>query len=233
MNPKSDFANLEKKRTRFFLTGLVFACSLTLLAFEWRAPLDPFNDDLANMANLELDEEELHPITYTNVEKPKPIFKPKVSTQVITQPVEVTVMTQITTTTDPVIDDFNMASMDDELLFGAEPTFVDDRDNIFVPVEEMPQYPGGEKALYAFLAKHLKYPAIAREAGIQGTVFIQFIIDKDGNVTKVTTARGKNVYLDKEAERVVKMFPKWSPGKQRNNPVPVGIRIPVKFKLKN
>lgn len=228
---KTDATNLEKKRTRFFLTGLAVASALTLVAFEWRAPIDPFQGLADAETNVKAEEEELPPITFTNVKKPKPIFKPKVSTQITTAPVEVTIVTTVTTTPDPV-DDTDFTDWNDEDLFGAEPTFVDDRDDIFVPVEDMPKFPGGEEALYNFLGKHMKYPRIAQETGIQGIVYIQFIIDKEGNVTEVTTAKGRNVYLDKEAERVVSLLPKWSPGKQRGNAVPVGIRIPVRFTLK-
>lgn len=232
MNPKTDATNLEKKRGRFFLTGLAVASALTLCAFEWRAPVDPFNSLAQTAIQLEVDEEELPPITFTNVEKPKPIFKPKVSTQITTAPVVVTVVTTITTTPDPVSDP-DFSNWDDDALFGAEPQFVDDRGDPFVPVENMPEFPGGEAALYKFFGEHMKYPRIAKETGIQGTVYIQFIIDEKGNVTQVATAKGRNVYLDKEAERVVKLLPKWTPGKQRGHAVPVGIRIPVRFTLRN
>ncbi len=101
----------------------------------------------------------------------------------------------------------------------------------FAVVENKPEYPGGDIELMKYLAQNTKYPPSAKENGISGRVFVQFVIDKDGNVTQVKTLRGVDTALDAEAIRVVKSMPKWKPGSQRGNPVPVTYAVPINFKL--
>ena len=102
---------------------------------------------------------------------------------------------------------------------------------IFVVVEEMPTFPGGDKALYEFLAKNIKYPAVAKDNGIEGKVYIKFVVNEDGSVSQVQLARGIGGGCDEEAMRVVKDMPKWKPGKQRGKNVKVWYTLPVYFKL--
>lgn len=102
---------------------------------------------------------------------------------------------------------------------------------IFVVVEQMPEFPGGDKALYEFLAKNIKYPAVAKDNGIEGKVYIKFVINEDGSVSQATVARGIGGGCDEEALRVVKDMPKWKPGKQRGKNVKVWYTLPVYFKL--
>ncbi|MDR1730252.1 MAG: energy transducer TonB [Prevotellaceae bacterium] len=100
-------------------------------------------------------------------------------------------------------------------------------------VEQMPQYPGGITEMRAFIGKNLRYPTIAQENGIQGKVFIRFVISKTGEVTNVEVIRSLDPLCDAEAVRVIKMMPKWIPGKQNGNAVPVIYTVPVTFVLKN
>ena len=102
---------------------------------------------------------------------------------------------------------------------------------IFVVVEDMPQFPGGN--VQRWISKNVKYPILAQENGIQGKVFIQFVIEKDGSITDVKVMRGVDASLDKEAIRVVKSMPKWKPGKQRGKPVRVSYTLPINFQLSN
>ena len=102
---------------------------------------------------------------------------------------------------------------------------------IFMVVEEMPQFPGGDAALLSYIGKSLKYPVIAQENGIQGRVVVTFVIEKDGSVANVEVVRGKDPALDKEAVRVIKNMPKWKPGQQRGKPVRVKYTLPVNFRL--
>ena len=104
-------------------------------------------------------------------------------------------------------------------------------EEVFLIVEQMPEFPGGEAALRAYIAKNIKYPATAQEMGIQGKVYVTFIVDKNGNVTKATIARGIDAALDKEALRVINTLPKWTPGKQRGSPVSVSYTVPINFTL--
>ncbi len=106
-------------------------------------------------------------------------------------------------------------------------------DKIFTSVEQMPEFPGGNAALLKYLAQNIKYPPQAREEGIQGKVFLQFVVDQSGNVTNITIARDIGGGCGKEAERVVKNMPKWKPGKQNGTPVKVYYTLPVSFKLQD
>ena len=105
------------------------------------------------------------------------------------------------------------------------------KEEIHTRVEQMPQFGSGERELLEYLAKNIKYPTIARENGIQGTVVIQFVVDKDGSVTEPTVVREVGGGCDEEALRVIKTMPKWIPGKQQGKPVKVRYTLPVKFKL--
>ena len=99
--------------------------------------------------------------------------------------------------------------------------------------EQMPQFVGGDKELMSYLSKNIKYPVIAQETGVQGTVTLRFVVGKDGNIKDVTILRSLDPSCDKEAVRVVKSMPQWIPGKQNGIPVAVYYTIPVKFKLNN
>lgn len=102
---------------------------------------------------------------------------------------------------------------------------------VFDAVEQMPSFPGGNGALMQWLASNMKYPAYAAENGVQGRVFVEFIVEKDGKVTDVYVVKSADPSLDKEAVRVVAAMPKWIPGKQNNSAVRVKYIIPITFKL--
>lgn len=114
----------------------------------------------------------------------------------------------------------------DELVTKEKPA-----DNTFVIVEEMPEFPGGIEALRAFIKATIKYPAAALENGIQGKVYVKFVVTKTGGVANATVARGVDPILDKEAIRVVESMPNWKPGKQNGQNVDVYYTIPVNFQL--
>lgn len=104
-----------------------------------------------------------------------------------------------------------------------------ENNNIEKVPDKMPELDG----LYQFISSHLKYPAQAVDAGIEGTVYISFVVEKDGSVTDVKTVRGIGVGCEQEAIRVVKMLPKWQSGVKGGKPVRVQCNLPVKFKLRN
>jgi protein TonB len=104
-------------------------------------------------------------------------------------------------------------------------------DEIFDVVEEEPAFPGGEDKMQDFIKKNVKYPDMSVQMGDQGKVYVRFVVEKDGSITNVSIARGVTPELDKEAMRVVKMMPNWSPGKQRARPVRTNVVIPIVFKL--
>lgn len=98
-------------------------------------------------------------------------------------------------------------------------------------VEQMPQFPGGDEALMEFIKNNLRYPHLSAEKGIEGRVTIRFVIDKEGAVTDVTVIRGLDSLCDKEAVRVVKLMPKWTPGRLAGQAVPIYYTLPVVYKL--
>lgn len=104
-------------------------------------------------------------------------------------------------------------------------------DKIFTVVEEQPEFDGGYDAMVNFIRQNLRYPAEARTKGIEGTVYVSFVVGKDGSVSEVKTIRGLSGQVDNEAMRVVSMFPNWVPGKQSGEAVNVRFVLPVKFNL--
>jgi len=104
-------------------------------------------------------------------------------------------------------------------------------DSVFTVVEKMPLFNGGNEELYSYLSKHIKYPDEAKLKGVQGTVFVTFIIERDGSVSHVKILRGIGSGCDEEAFRVVESMPKWTPGYQDGKPVRVSFNLPVKYKL--
>ncbi len=104
-------------------------------------------------------------------------------------------------------------------------------DQIFTIVEQMPQPENGMEALYKWIGKTIKYPNAARRMGVEGTVFVGFVVNADGQISDVKTVKGISAECDKEAERVIKMMPPWTPGKQNGKAVKVKYVLPVKFKL--
>ncbi len=105
--------------------------------------------------------------------------------------------------------------------------------DIFVFVENPPEYPGGDKARLSFLSENIHYPKDAIDAGIQGNIYVQFIIEKDGSVSNVKILRGIIPSMDKEVIRVIKLMPKWKPGTQRGKVVRVQFNMPVRFILED
>lgn len=104
-------------------------------------------------------------------------------------------------------------------------------DKVFDVVEEMPHFPGGAAALQAFLSSNTKYPVVAQENGVQGRVIVSFVVERDGSITDVRVVRSVDPSLDREASRVVRSMPRWSPGKQNGSAVRVKYTVPVVFRL--
>lgn len=102
---------------------------------------------------------------------------------------------------------------------------------VFDIVEVMPQYPGGQIAMMKYIMENMKYPKQAMKEGIQGRVAVRFIVEKDGSISDVKPILSVHPLLNKEAVRVVKSMPKWTPGKQNGKPVRVRFNLPIMFKL--
>ncbi|HEY5509931.1 MAG TPA: TonB family protein [Prolixibacteraceae bacterium] len=104
-------------------------------------------------------------------------------------------------------------------------------DGVFIVVEEMPEFPGGEMALRKYISENIKYPIEAKEKGIQGKVFVTFVVNSTGKVEKAKIARGVDPSLDAEALRVVEQLPEWKPGRQKGEAVSVSYTVPINFAL--
>lgn len=107
----------------------------------------------------------------------------------------------------------------------------DDDDRIYEMVEENAQFPGGDAECVKWLSEHIKYPSICVEQGVQGRVIVNFVVNRDGSIVDVKTVRSPDPNLTKEAERVVKLMPKWKPARQGNKTVRSRFTLPVMFRL--
>ncbi len=107
----------------------------------------------------------------------------------------------------------------------------EDPNKVYTIVEQQPEFEGGNGAMFKFIQKNMKYPATARRMGIEGSVFVSFVVDTEGKISEVTTVKGISADCDKEAIRVIQMMPRWKPGKQNGRPVKVRFVLPIKFQL--
>jgi len=106
-----------------------------------------------------------------------------------------------------------------------------DEDVIFTVVEQQAEFDGGFEAMAKFIAKNMKYPAQARRMGVEGSVFVSFVVDREGNISDPQVIKGISADCDREAIRVVKAMPPWKPGKQNGKPVKSRFVLPIKFRL--
>ncbi|MEQ9301559.1 MAG: energy transducer TonB [Cyclobacteriaceae bacterium] len=216
-NPKHD---LERKHSLFFFIGLMISLTLTISAFEWRTEHTIVKD--SPMVVDPWDEED---IIATIHEPPKPPPAPKVVQPIIIEskveveeikeiliyPVEIEIYEP------PVIEELPEEPMEDQLWIGI--------------VESMPEPVGGFSEFYKFLGSEIKYPRAAKNNNVQGKVFVQFVVSKDGSLSEIEVVKGIGFGCDDESLRVMKLAPKWTPGKQRGKPVRVRMIVPISFKL--
>ena len=217
--------DLETRRALFFGLGMIISLSLTIVAFEWKSPIDPV-----------VYEKPVEEETWFIIEEPKitkqeipEIPKPKIKKQVVSDAViikEVKELTKIMESNEPIIDD---ESIEDVISNGMPIEVVPETP--FDRVEDMPEFPGGDAALLSFLAKNIKYPKAAQRMGIEGRVTLSFVIDESGAITNIEVLKGIGAGCDEEAVRVLKLLPNYTPGKQRGIPVKVRMRVPVNFQL--
>lgn len=224
---KNDNVNLEKSKGIFLQLGIVIVLALCLIAFEWSS--GSRKDNLFDTGGDEVIEEEMIPITEMEDQQPEtPPEIPKVTD--IFDIVEDNVAID-----HEVLFEDDEADFDDEIQmydFGVTGEQEEEEEEIFVVVEDMPTFRGGDVNKFReWVQQRIKYPQIAAENGIQGKVFIMFVVEPDGSVSNVTIMRGVDPALDQEAQRVVQNSPKWSPGKQRGAPVRVRFSITVNFQL--
>jgi protein TonB len=220
-------ADLSLKQNLFLSIGFIISLSLVITAVEWKS-YERSEFALLN-AQLESEVEDILEIPPTTQPPPPP---PKVRMPVI---VEVPDIEEIEEDIEVDLDvEITEETEIEEVVFVDAPELVEEEvDEVFTFVEQQPAPDGGLEKFYSDIAKKVRYPNQARRMGIQGKVFVRFIIDKQGNITNIEVVKGIGGGCDEEAIRVMKTMPAWSPGKQRGVPVRAMMIIPINFQLKN
>ena len=222
---KSQKASLEDKKIIYVLMGFVFVLSVCYVAFEWTEK-EVTKYEVADTDFLFEEGVEIQQTSQQETTPPPP--PPAV------QEVEVLNVVEDDVETESI--EINTEDEKDVEVVIAPPVEApveeEEEEVVFVVVETMPEFPGGQQALFKYLSENVKYPVIAQENGIQGRVICQFVVNKDGAIVDVEVVRsGGDPSLDKEAIRVIKSMPKWNPGKQRGKAVRVKYTVPVNFRL--
>jgi len=223
---KSLKGDLDKRRITFLLIGFVIVLGLVYAGFELYATGDTVKDlGIMDEELIFVMDEDVIATDPTPPPPPPPVAQQQ---EVILQLVEDNI--KVNTDFD-FSQDFNL----DEAIEDYVPVDIVEEEKDDAPpmrfVEEMPEPIGGFDAMYAFLQSNIRYPEVARNNGISGQVFLEFVVEKDGSISGVKVLVGIYPDLDQEAVRVVKMMPKWKPGKQMGKAVRCFYQIPIRFIL--
>jgi periplasmic protein TonB len=210
-------ADLERYQGTFNRVGMVVSLALVILAFSWTT----YDRTASLSGDLLIPEDfEVEPPP-TKREPPPPPPPPPPEIKVVEDEkiieeepeIEVEEIEEKTEIKPPVV-------VEEQI----------DENEVFMIVEDMPVFPGGEAGLLKYLS-NIPYPPIAKENDIEGTVHIRFIVDKNGEVTNIEVLRGPDKILNDAAVNWIKKMPKWTPGKQRGKPVRVFYQVPIRFRL--
>lgn len=223
---KSKKSDLEKVKSIFFQFGLIISLAIVITAFEWNSIS---SDNLCIDPPLNIYENiELPPITFPKEDIKPPA--PKATLEII----------NIVKDDEIIIDtiqfkssEFNVYNPIDSSIFNNKLEADVEEPTEFWKVEIKPTFKGGEKNMYKFLIDNTDYPKLPRENGIQGTVYVEFTIDKTGKIFNARLKNNVDPYLDRESLRVVNSMPDWTPGLQAGKAVSVRNIIPIKFILSN
>lgn len=223
MEPKkTEKADLTNKSFLFFSIGLMISLLLAITAFTYRVYDDTSVKDLGNNS---ANTDEIMEVPPTDQPPPPPpkIQQPQIievpDEKKIEEEIDINMDTEVTE--DTKVEEIKIVEVEEK----------EDPDQIFLVVEETAAPIGGMPAFYEFIGKKLKYPAQARRMGIEGKVFVEFVIERDGTITDVKAIKGIGAGCDEEAVRVVQSAPKWKAGKQRGKPVRQRMVLPIAFKL--
>lgn len=232
--------DLNDKRLIFFEIGLIIALCSMLLLFNWKSIEQEFNAPITYDPDWDRVQtiETPTPATRQRTFAPPPpevaISKAPLSGNIETVLIDM-LETEMASTEitqgDVALPASAFTGESPAVLVPAEDR-VGGESEVFVVVEEMPRFPGGDQALLNYLSENLRYPSLAIESKIQGLVVVQFIIDEFGQISGPVVLRGIGGGCDEEALRVIQKMPAWKPGKQRNRPVKVRYNLPVRFQLK-
>ena len=228
---KSDKANLESNRSVWLLIGFVVALGAMFAFLEWTTFEDKDKPLMAMNKSVEDEPIIMIEIPITLPEK-KVVPPPPESKEIVD-------ILEIVEDEDIEIDESQLVSneivseyadyTDTEIIVADEEI---DEDVVFQVVEQQPEFPGGLQALNEYLAYNINYPRISRDNGSQGRVFVRFIINTDGSISDAEVIRSSgDMYLDREAVRVVSGMPRWKPGKEDGKVVRAYYTLPVSFKL--
>ena len=229
-NPQAD---LERSRSIFTLIGLIVALGVVIFAFEWKT----YERELMDLGSLDMEiDEEMVPVTLRQKKPPPPPPPPPEVIQVVEDDKEIEDEIKIQ---DQDFDEEEII----EIIEEPEEEEVLEPMN-FMVVQNKPVFPGCENLKDANeqymcfnqkIAEHIrtvfKYPPIAKDMGIQGRVFVTFVIDQQGKITNATVGRSVDKHLDAEAVRIVNTLPQMTPAKQRGKSVSVAFTVPINFKL--
>ena len=223
---KSERADLERGKSTSLLIGFVMALAVMFVALEWTQRDVEDNSEIFSAPDITLDQEQV-PITLPE-KKTVPPPPAAVSNADVIEIVEddADIEEDVMASVEDNVEWFDLDEMD---VVEVEPE--PEEEEIFMVVEDAPEFPGGTEALLKYLRDHIKYPAICRENNIQGRVLVSFVVNKDGAIVEPEVVKGVNPSLDKEALRVISTMPKWKPGKQRGKEVRVKFTVPVNFRL--
>ncbi len=216
---------IENYKVVFFELGIIVALSLALMAFEWRS-YEKLEIGVAERTTKWEPIEEVVLDSYVEPEKLPQIPKPNY-----------TLLVEVSN--DELLDDpdIDFQIFDDEGTNGVvwEKPVVVDEPEIEEPIDipdVSPEFPGGENALFRFLYDNLSYPQVCKDAGISGTVYVKFVVEKQGNISGIEIIRSPHDELSDATIRVINKMPRWNPGIQDGNLVRVNFGLPVKFTLK-
>lgn len=218
-NPNKD---LSKKRGLLLNLGMVVSLLFTILAIEWKT-----YDKVEEAQKMVMDEvfEDIVEVPITSQPPPPP---PKVQVpEIVEVPDEEEIEEEIEVELDVEVTEETVV---EEIVFEEAPE-EEVVEEVFTIVEEGATFPGGIAEFYKYLKKTLKYPKQAQRMGIEGRVFVQFIVEKDGSLTDIKVVKGIGAGCDEEAARVLKNSPKWKPGKQRGKAVRQKMIQNITFKL--
>ncbi len=219
---KNKNADVHQLRGMLFSLSLTVTLGLVITAFEWKSTGDGNSVDLTKY---DVVTDELLEIPLT--EQPPPPPPQAIVPKIVEVPDEEEIIEDI-----EVLIDVEMKATSETIKIAPVETIEkEESDEIFMIVEEQPQFPGGTGEFMKFVVANMKYPRQARTLGVEGKVFIKAVVGKDGKLTDLEVMKGIGAGCDEEALRVVGQSPPWKPGRQRGREVRTRIVIPLVFKL--
>lgn len=213
----------KQQKSLWTSVGMIVSLVMVIAAFEWKTYEV---EELVNLGTLDAEFEEILDIPLTQQEPPPPV-KELIPPEIIEVPDEEEIEEEIEVNIDAEVTEETVI---EEVVFEEAPE-EEVSEEIFDIVEEQASPVGGMNSFFEYFSKSLKYPIPARKAGVEGKVYVQFVVTKAGDIGQIKILKGIGYGCDQEAVRVVKGSPKWNPAKQRGKPVNSRVTLPLVFKL--